>query len=169
MTLPEKQYTIRQFSPEDVAQYKSIRLEALQLDRGMFCSSYEYESAFSREQWLARVSNPVGACFGLYYGDELIGITGVVVADKEKPDEAYMTQSYIRKAYRGKGLSKMLYEARLAWAKEHQIKYLKIGHRASNLASKAANQHYGFIYTHSEPNAWPDGQTEDMFYYELML
>lgn len=169
MALPEKQYTIRQFLPEDVEQYKFMRLEALQLESGMFCNRYEYEAAFLQEQWIARVANPNGACFGLYYGDELIGITGIVVTDEEKPDEAYMTQSYIRKVYRGKGLSKILYEARLEWAKKHQIKCLKISHRASNLVSKAANQHYGFIYTHSGSNVWPDGQTEDMLYYELML
>lgn len=169
MTLPEKQYTIRQFLPEDVEQYKSLRLEALQMDSGMFCNKYENEAAFPREQWLARLSNPNGACFGLYYGDELIGITSIIVSDKEKPDEACLTQSYIRETHRGKGRSKMLYEARLAWAKAHQIKCLKVGHRASNLASKAANQHYDFIYTHSERNTWPDGKTEDMLYYELML
>jgi GNAT superfamily N-acetyltransferase len=169
MSLPKKQYTIRQFLPEDVAQYKSMRLEALQLDCGMFGNSYEYEAGFPQEQWLARVNNPNGACFGLYYGDELIGITGVVVTDEEKPGEAYMTQSYIRRVYRGKGLSKLLYEARMEWAKAHQIKYLKIGHRASNHASRSANQHYGFIYTHSEPRTWPDGTIEDMFYYELVL
>lgn len=169
MNLPEKKYSTRQFLPVEVAQYKSMRLEALQLDRGMFGNSYEYEAAFPEEQWLARITNPNGACFGLYYGDELIGITGIVVANEEKPDVAYMTQSYIRQAYRGRGLSKLLYEARMEWAKAHQIKCLKIGHRASNQASRSANQHYGFIYTHSEPRTWPDGNTEDMFYYELVL
>lgn len=169
MSLPEKQYTIRQFLPDNVVQYKSMRLEALQLEAGMFGNSYEYEVGLPEEQWLARLANLNGACFGLYYGDELIGITGVVVADEEKPDEAYMTQSYIRKVYRGKGLSKLLYEARLEWAKAHQIKCLKIGHRAGNQASKSANQHYGFRFTHSEPRTWPDGKVEDMFYYELAL
>jgi GNAT superfamily N-acetyltransferase len=169
MNPPEIQYTIRQFFSKDVEQYKAMRLEALQLNCGMFGNSYEYEAAFPQEQWIARVSNPNGACFGLYYSDELIGITSIIVADEEKPDEAYMTQSYIRKEYRGRGLSRLLYEARLEWAKAHQIKCLKIGHRANNLASKAANQHYGFNYTHAEPRNWPDGNTEDMFFYELVL
>jgi RimJ/RimL family protein N-acetyltransferase len=169
MPIPESQYIIRQFSPEDVEQYKFMRLEALRQERGVFGNSYENEAAFPREQWIARLVNPKGAYFGLYCDDELIGITGVIVTDEEKPDEAYMTHSYIRKEYRGKGCSRILYEARLEWAKKHQIKCLKIGHRASNLVSKAANQHYGFTYTHSEPRTWPDGQTEDMLYYELAL
>lgn len=166
MSVSEKQYTIRLFGASDVEPYKAMRLEALQLERGMFGNSYEYEAGFPDGQWLARVCNPVGACFGLYYGDELIGITGIVVTDHERPAEAYMTQSYIRKVYRGKGLSKMLYDARLEWAQHHGIDTLKIGHRKSNITSKAANQHYRFTFTHAESRTWPDGITEDMMYYE---
>jgi GNAT superfamily N-acetyltransferase len=163
------QYTIRQFTTDETEQYKAMRLEALQLAKGMFGNSHEYEAAFTPEQWLARVNNPSGACFGLYYGDELIGITGIVVTDTGKPEEAYMTQSYIRAAFRGKGLSKILYEARFNWARNHGIKTLKIGHRRSNLSSKAANQRYGFQYTHAEERTWPDGVSEEMLYYELKL
>ncbi|RYG44765.1 MAG: GNAT family N-acetyltransferase [Chitinophagaceae bacterium] len=162
-------YTIRQFTSADLEAYKSMRLEALQLACGMFGNSYETEADFPEAQWLARIDNPLGGCFGLYYGEELIGITGIVVSDPDTPDAAYMTQSYIRAAYRGKGLSAILYDARLQWAREHGIKRLKIGHRKSNAASKAANQRYGFTYTHSEPRQWPDGRDEDMLYYELIL
>ncbi|RYZ25181.1 MAG: 2Fe-2S iron-sulfur cluster binding domain-containing protein, partial [Sphingobacteriales bacterium] len=38
----------------------------------------------------------------------------------------YMTQSYIRKAYRGNHLSRILYDARLEWAKEQGISQEKI-------------------------------------------
>lgn len=167
--MSEKQYTIRQFTTADLDSYKSMRLEALQLERSMFGNSYEYEASFAEGQWLARINNPVGACFGLYYGEELIGITGIVVTEPKQPQEAYMTQSYIRQVYRGKGLSKILYDIRMDWARTHGIRTLKIGHRANNTTSKAANQHYGFTYTHSEPRTWPDGATEDMLYYQLDL
>jgi RimJ/RimL family protein N-acetyltransferase len=166
---PVNNYTISQFIPEEVQAYKTMRLEALRLEPGMFGNSHAIEAAFADDQWLARVSNPDGACFGLYCGDELIGITGIVISDKERPEEAYMTQSYIRNAHRGKGLSRMLYEARLAWARKQKLKRLVIGHRIGNTASYAANQHYGFRFTHKESRMWPDGKTEDMMYYELSL
>lgn len=165
----EVHYSVRQFGLEDLGLYKAMRLEALQLERSMFGNSYELEASFPYEQWVARITNPAGACFGLYYGDESIGITGIVVTDAALPFEAYMTQSYIRKAFRGKGLSALLYQKRLEWAKDHLIKTLRIGHRESNLASKAANQHFGFVYTHAEARTWPDGQTENMLYYKLEL
>ena len=63
----------------------------------------------------------------------------------------------------------MLYEPRIAWAKEKGYKKLIISHRKSNSASKAANQKFGFVYTHSESKTWPDGITEDNVYYELPL
>jgi len=159
-------YSIRRFSAGDMDAYRPMRLEALQKECGMFGNSYEQEAAFTDAQWLERLTNTNKACFGLYSGNELIGITGIT-SDGYAPGLAYMTQSYIRKQYRGRGLSGLLYEARLQWAKEHNIKQLIIGHRKNNLASKHANQRYGFVYTHSEPRTWPDNATEDMLYYKL--
>lgn len=144
-----------------------MRLEALQKEPGNFGNSYAMEASFPEETWMARLTNPVGACFGLYCENILIGITGIVVTEKDKPHEAYMTQSYIRKEHRGKWLSQMLYNARIHWAKQHGIKSLIVGHRESNIASKRANQHFGFIYSHSEPRTWPDGVLENMLYYRL--
>ncbi len=162
-------YSIRQLMPADVDTYKAIRLEALQKEPGNFGNSYATESAFPEETWIARLANPDGACFGLYHENMLIGITVIVVTDKYKPQEAYMTQSYIRKEHRGKGLSQLLYNARINWAKQHSIKRLIIGHRETNIVSKRANQHFGFVYSHSEPRTWPDDATENMLYYHLDL
>lgn len=117
-------YSIRQLVPADVEAYKAMRLEALQKEPGNFGNSYDMEAAYPEETWVMRLANPAVACFGLYHENTLIGITAIVVTDKEKPQEAYMTQSYIRKEHRGKGLSQLLYNARINWAKQHGIKAL---------------------------------------------
>ena len=161
-------YTIRQLLPDDVAMYKAMRLEALRLEPGMFGNSYALESDYSEEQWMERISNPKAAIFGLYHQQELVGITAIII-DKNQAEEAYMTQSYIRAVHRGRGLSKLLYKARLDWAKRHQLKRLEIGHRESNVVSKAANQRHGFRFSHRSSRAWPDGTSEDMLYYTLEL
>ena len=165
--LPGDNYTIRRFTSDDAPTYKHMRLEALQTEAGMFGSSHSREAAFADELWRERLANPHAAFFGLYDGNELIGITGILVADKEKPDTALMVASYIRKAYRGMGLSAMLYAARIAWAKAHGIKRIELAHRASNAASKGANAKFGFKYTRSEAREWLDGGKEDIVYYEL--
>jgi len=161
-------YSIRQFTIADVEAYKRIRLEALEKEPGMFGNSHAMEAALPQEDWNGRITLPGNARFGMYCNDELIGLTGII-KNAENPAEAYMTQSYIRKNHRGKGLSAMLYDARIEWAKENGVEVLTIGHRKSNLASKAANQKYGFVYSHSETRNWPDGATEEMLHYVLEL
>ena len=163
-----RNYYIRQLIVEEFISYKQMRLEALKNEPGMFGNSHTFESGFTDQQWMERIINPNGACFGLYADKELIGITSIII-DKEKPDEAHMTQSYIRKAHRGIGLSKMLYQARIEWATQKNLKRLTIGHKESNVVSKNANQHFGFKYSHEEMRNWPDGSVEPMVYYELKI
>lgn len=161
-------YSIRRFTIAEVDAYKRIRLEALEKEPGMFGNSHAMEAALPQEDWNGRITQQGNARFGLYCNDELVGLTGII-KDAAKPIEAYMTQSYIHQDHRGKGLSAMLYDARIAWAKENGVKVLTIGHRKSNLASKAANQKYGFVYSHSETRNWPDGATEEMLHYVLEI
>jgi GNAT superfamily N-acetyltransferase len=162
------QYTIHKFHPEESMAYRTIRLEALKSEPGFFGNSYGTEAEYPLEFWRDYIESPLRGIFGLYGGEELVGLTSIFCTS-EKPGEGYLTQSYIRKPHRGKGLSAMLYNARIAWALEAGLKCLIVGHRASNFISKAANQRYGFCYSHREPRHWPDGSEDDMLYYKLML
>lgn len=159
-------FRIRQFTAADVAIYKALRLEALQKEGKYFRMSYGEETALPDEEWQNRILNPQFGRFGLYHDDKLIGITAIITEDNIN---AYMTQSYIRKEYRGRGLSRLLYEARINWAKERNIQKLTVGHRADNISSFKANQHFGFQYKYSQTFLWPDNATVAMHYYELML
>jgi RimJ/RimL family protein N-acetyltransferase len=63
-----------------------------------------------------------------------------------------------------------MYKARIKWAKAHPtVERLIVTHRASNLASKFANQKHGFVFTHTHQKIWHDGVLEDEVYYELYL
>jgi RimJ/RimL family protein N-acetyltransferase len=161
-------YSIRRFIPQEWEVYKAIRLEALQSEPGMFGNSYTTEAAYEDFIWKDRLANPRVACFGLYEDDQLIGLTSIF-SETDQKDDAYMTQSFIRKAYRGHHLSRILYDARLSWAKEQGITQVIVGHRETNLVSKAANQRFGFKYSHRVARLWPDGKEEDMVYYTLLL
>lgn len=166
---PDATYTIRRLGTSDAAAYKRLRLEALQTEPDKYSMPYATELTMPDAHWLNRVQNERIASFGLYHGDEIVGITAIDASDGSKPQDAYMTQSYIRKAHRGKGLSRMLYDARLAWAKQNNIARLTVAHRRNNIASMRANQHYGFVYTHSIQRHWPDGVEDENLYYELLL
>lgn len=161
-------YNIRQLNLADLEIYKTLRLEALRLEPSVFSSTYEREAAFDDAVWATRLNNLASASFGLFYDNALIGITGIVILDPELP-EAVLVASYIQKAHRGKGLSFLLYRERIAWARARKLKRIIVSHRKSNKASEAANQHFGFRFTHEEPTPWPDGLVEDQVFYCLDL
>ena len=162
-----EQFTVRQFRPDEWQELKAIRLESLQKEKGKFGASFEKDNALSDDDWRSWVSGDQSAFFALLYQGQIVGITGVRA---KTPETATFIASYIRDEYRGKGLSSLLYQARLDWARAHGCKSVMTGHRKSNTASKAANQKFGFVYLHTEENvSWPDDTVEDHLVYELKL
>eukprot|EP01133_Synstelium_polycarpum_P016518 gene16518-19633_t len=165
LNLKSGTYTIRQLLEKEADQYKSMRLEAIQTEPAMFRCTTPAEADLTDAQWLERIKDP-RAVFGLFADDEFVGMTSIILLNKE---EGYMGQSYVRKEHRGKGLSALFYKIRMDWALNRQLKRLSVSHRESNLISKAANQRFGFRYSHREPCNWLDGTTEDVLYYVLDL
>lgn len=158
-------YSIRQLLPNEANFYKSMRLESIQSEPAMFRCTNPPETALTDAEWAERVKDP-RAIFGLFANDELVGITSILLLNES---EGYIGQSYVRKEHRGKGLSSLFYKIRMAWASERRLKKLSVSHRESNLISKAANQRFGFKYSHRESCDWQDGTTEDVIYYTLDL
>ncbi|WP_118951029.1 GNAT family N-acetyltransferase [Taibaiella helva] len=161
-------YSIRKLDLTDLEAYKRLRLEALEQESSVFSSTYEREAAFATGDWEQRLNNPQSASFGLFHDQELVGITGIVITDPGKC-EATLVASYIRKHHRGKGLSALLYRERIAWARDIGLKQIIVSHRGGNEASRRANQHFGFRFTHEEMMQWPDGVIAANVYYQLDL
>ena len=158
-------FEIKYLSENEWQDYKSIRLEALKKHPEYFCPSRN-EAKFTEEEWRERLVNPNAAQFGLYADSELIGLTGIF----REREQAHLVQSYIREDYRGKGLSKLFYKARLEWAREQEgIKRLVVEHRDDNLPSKGAHQNFGFQFVKSRDQLWPDGQKRPCLVYHLEL
>lgn len=162
-------FTIRQLLADDWQIFSSLRLQSLQECPGFFGSRYEDESKFNEKDWRRWLSYPDTAMFGLFEIKELVGVTGVR-NDSTADGTGFMIASYIIPAYRGKGLSDMLYRARIAWAKNYiSWKKLTISHREDNIVSGRANQRHGFVFTQRKPKLWPDGKYIDELIYELDL
>lgn len=161
-------YRIQHFSSPDWEAFKTIRLEALQAEPAVYAASYEEMKDMADEFWQNRLADDNWAYFGLYTDDELVGLSGIM-RDTGNKDEAELIASYIRNEHRKKGLSQLFYTARIEWARANGVQRLIISHRESNLASKHANQHFGFQFTHSVPRLWHDGKWEENVYYELFL
>ena len=156
-------FNIRQLGENEASLYKAIRLEAIQKEPAMFRCSTPAEADLTDAQWQDRIKHP-RAVFGLFENDNLIGMTSILLLNDK---EGYLGQSYIRKEYRGLGLSALLYKIRTAWASNLQLKQLKVSHRERNTISKAAILRSGFKYSYRESVNWLDGTTEDVLYYVL--
>lgn len=160
--------TLKRLAPAQWQEYRAIRLEALQSDPGMYGSSYAKEMAYTDAHWPAFLADESRALFGLYDDTTLVGLTGITLK-KENVTNAVLVSSYIREAYRGRGLSQLFFRARFHWAREKHCRLLLVSHRAGNAASAAAIQAAGFRYSHAEAATWPDGGSEDALYYSLEL
>lgn len=163
--------TIRQLQPDEWRILRDVRLRALRTDPTVFGANYAVETEKTESQWRDWLAHPHPAIFVLFDGDNPIGMTGVTL-DWDDPTgrTAYLWGSWLAPEYRGKGLSKLIYQARLDWAKARtEISSVVVSHRASNLSSKFANQAFGFRHTHSLPKTWQDGVTEDDMRYRLFI
>ena len=137
---------IRRLSADDWLAFSQIRLTALKTDPRVFGSNYERESQFSEEDWRNSLNKNDSAIFMIFDDETPIGMTSISI-DREDPTgkTALLWGSWLAPEYRGKGLSDLMYRARINWAKDQpNVEKIIVSHRASNLASKYANQKHGF-------------------------
>jgi len=161
----------RALNPVEWQRLRDLRLQALQSAPGVYALSYEECASWTDARWQSGISGAGHQIFGLFDGERLIGITGVFTWDGDPSGQtALLVMSYIEPEYRGRGLSRQLYEVRLHWIRQSgRFQTVHVSHRASNEASRRANQHHGFVKTGAEPFEWPDGAIEDEIHYELKL
>ena len=163
--------SIRQLTEEDWQDFSRVRLQALQTDPNVFGSNYEAESQMTEADWRSRLQATDNAIFLIYEDETAIGMTCVSVdRDDATRKTALLWGSWLAPHARGKGLSKLMYQTRINWAKRQPtVEKIIVSHRASNLSSKYANQKHGFVTTHKNEKVWTDGVTEDEIFYELKI
>ena len=161
----------RPLGPEDWTMFRDVRLAALQSSPGMFSGTYADSLQRSAEKWQQMTSGSNHQVWGLFDDTTPIGITAVFETSTDpRGDTAMLAMSFILPAYRGRGLSRLLYDVRLAWLRQHpRFKRAVISHRQSNQAARRASLRSGFIETGRAACQWPDGTSEDEIRYELAL
>jgi len=163
--------SIRQLTEDNWQDFSRVRLKALQTDPEVFGSNYEKESQMTEADWRSRLQAKDNAIFLIYAGDTPIGMTGVSVDRNDATQKtALLWGSWLAPHARGKGLSELMYRTRIKWAKQQPtVEKIIVSHRASNVASKYANQKHGFVLTHKHEKVWTDGAIEDEIFYELKI
>jgi RimJ/RimL family protein N-acetyltransferase len=162
---------LRQLGPDDWEAFRTLRLHALESEPGVFLSSYAREAAFPDSDWRTRLGGRDRAMFGLFDGDAIVGLAGVIMDwNDPRAATAVLVASYLLPGYRRRGLSVRFYEARLAWVQAQPgVTRVVVSHRASNDASRRAIQRHGFCETARTSRQWHDGITEDEVVYELPI
>ena len=162
--------TIRLLLEEDWYLIKRIRLEALQKHPEFFCPSQD-EFAFTEEKWRSRLRDANGATFGLFVGEEIVGISTVSRANNQpSARQAELVGSYIRSEYRGQGLSRLFHEARIDWAKaQGDIDTLIVEVQEDNRSSLASHIRYGFAFVEKRCKEQRDGSALESLVFALDL
>lgn len=162
---------VRALIPPDWEIFRDIRLRALQAHPGVYLSSYEKEVDEPEEYWSGALDGQGKMVCCLFDGDKPAGLAGVFTWRGDPDGESgVMAMDYVDAPYRGQGLSRLLYRARIDWALgQPQLKRLVISHREGNEASRRANQAFGFAFTGKEMTLWPDGVEALEYNYVLDL
>jgi GNAT superfamily N-acetyltransferase len=163
---------IKQLSGEAWRDYKFIRLKALQECPAVYCSCYDKTLQLPDSFWQEPLDSNVSAVFGVYDGNNIIGLASVFTWREDPTGKtAIFVMDFIDKSYRGQGLTKLIYESRLKWARERNGIFDKaaISHRKGNEASRRAMVSFGFQLMDKKMIDWPDGQKDWEYSYELQL
>lgn len=163
--------TIRELIPKDWESFRAIRLKALSMHAGNYGGTLSDAQSAPPEKWKDTLDGKGKRVFGLFDDKLLMGITGVFTWQEDPRGETgFMGMSYIEPHYRGRGLSAMLYQARIDFACDHHAwTKLIISHRIDNEASKQAIAKHGFQLVGEEDIEWPDGACALDCQYELDL
>src|SRR5205807_9930315 len=96
--------------------FRDFRLNALRSAPGLFKTTYSQAAARSEDDWRALLSGERQQIFGLFDGVKLVGITAVFTSTDD-PATAQLAMSFILADYRGRQLSRLPYDAPLAWVR----------------------------------------------------
>jgi GNAT superfamily N-acetyltransferase len=111
--------TIRPLESREWAVLRDFRLQALKAAPGVYGESWEEAVSRSPQQWRDGITGRTHQIFGLFDGERLIGITGAATwRDDPSGQTAILIMSFILPEYRGLGLARLLYEARLEWIRK---------------------------------------------------
>lgn len=161
---------IRALEPPDWKIFRSLRLKALQNHPGNFLDEYTKSEGQPESYWQEMLDGNGKKIFGLFDGKTLIGIGGVWIEEAPEVGQfAAFHMMFIEDEYRGKKLSRLLYEERIKFARDSGVNAAYVSHRKSNDASKFANQKFGFKLHREDKIVWPDGQEEIDCIYKLDL
>jgi RimJ/RimL family protein N-acetyltransferase len=134
---------VRRLESSDVADYRELRLESLNIHPEAFGSSLEYEGEKPISWWADRLETTT--VFGGWVNNSpLVGITGFAVEDRVKlRHKGVLWGMYVRPEARGTGLAAALVQQVVAHART-LVEQVCLTVTASNVAARRLYSAAGF-------------------------
>jgi RimJ/RimL family protein N-acetyltransferase len=164
-------FDVRVLTASDWAALRDLRLFALRTEPAVFSASHAQAAEQPPDWWQSCAQGEDHQVFGAYAGAAMIGLIGAFTSpDDPSGGTAWMGMLFVHPAWRGQGVSALLFTAALDWVRARKrFHSVVVGHRASNIASQRAILLHGFREVRRETHLWPDGVTEDELGYALLL
>lgn len=154
---------------ENAAEFRKIRLKALKNHPEFFSATLEKNEKQPDDYWTKLLDGEGKCIFGLFDDSKLIGIAGIFTEDDPADKLAGIHMVYIEPEYRGRKLTRPLYEACIEWARKNRFRYIYVSHREGNIESQKAIERYGFAPERTQDKKWPDGKVARDHVYKLDL
>ncbi len=143
--------TTRQLTLADLAEYRALRLEALEQTPEAFGSTLAREQAFTDADFAARLTG--GVTIGAFRDNTLGGIASFYAEPGEKDrHKGRLVGMYVRPDLRGTGASRALVEAVLAHAVNH-VEQVHLDVVSTNRAARRLYETCGFTAYGTEPRS----------------
>lgn len=141
----------------DVAQYRSLMLEAYTQAPDAFTSTAEERAAEPESFWAKRIAGAMGvnAAFGAFVDEELVGTVALEFATQPKTrHKGHVIGMYVRPGARGHGVGKWLLQAAVDYARVVPgIQLLNLTVTEGNDPAVNLYRSFGFDTFGIEPNA----------------
>ncbi|MFQ6551686.1 N-acetyltransferase family protein [Aestuariibius insulae] len=162
-------FEIRALGPDDLAEWRSIRLEALKTVPEAFLTTYDEERALTDEAVAKRLKR--GTIRAIFSDNALAGVLAFVpMTAAACRHRAEIFAVYTRPSYRKTGATSALFDAVLAEARERGFRQLELSVAADNLRAIRFYERYGFKWQGRIPRAVRLGDRwQDDHFYVLSL
>ena len=136
-------FTIRHLTPADAADYRAIRLAALQNAPEAFGSTYEMEAGRPMSGWEERLQAP--GAFAAFMDGKIVGMARFVQDDGSAKErhKGSVYAMYVAPQARGQGIGSALLEALIVHA-SGIVEQLRLGVVDTNVTAIRLYQKHGF-------------------------
>lgn len=164
---PKGTITIREASFADAAQFRELRLFALEDAPTAFSADLDLNIRHSKRFWEDRLKpDPHGIIIFAEHENQLIGMAGIRKGDSSKTKHsAGIWGVFVRPEWRGLRIAEEIIELCCEWAKLRDVQIVKLGVVSTNESAIRLYERNGFTVYGKEPSAlYVDGRYYDEFY-----